>query len=209
MKKENYKGYNNPFATNLRELMQQHGTKQTELSELLGVTRQSIGQYADGTSLPPVDKIIELANYYNVSADYILGLTDITSNDADLRSVCEYTGLSEKSIENIQNLMGGLGSVSMDIDSDFPTYIYQYNGINILNTILEKFDFNKLISFVGHSACQKKEMSSKKLSRKQQYNSAISYNASRYVLNKLFEELMDNVIDELEVEYHGNNSEEE
>lgn len=36
-----------------------------------------------------------------------------------------------------------------------------------------------------------------------------SYNGSRYILNKHFEKLMDNVIDELEVEYHGNNSEEE
>lgn len=101
MVKEIYKGSNSPFATRLRELMAQHGAKQSELAELLGVTRQSIGQYADGTSLPPVDKIIELANYYKVTTDYILGLTDVASTDAELRSVCEYTGLNEKVIKKL------------------------------------------------------------------------------------------------------------
>lgn len=74
MTSNKYKGFYNPFAIRLRFLMRKQNTKQTELSELLGVTRQSIGKYADGSSLPPVDKIIELANYYNVSTDYILGV---------------------------------------------------------------------------------------------------------------------------------------
>lgn len=101
MVKEIYKGYDSPFAIRLCDLMARYNTKQIELAELLGITRQSIGQYADGTSLPPVDKIIELANYYNVSTDYILGLTDVLTTDAELRSICEYTGLSEKVIKEL------------------------------------------------------------------------------------------------------------
>ena len=40
-----------------------------------------------------------LAKFYNVSADYILGFTDVKSPDTNMKAVCEYTGLNEDSIE--------------------------------------------------------------------------------------------------------------
>ena len=49
-----------------------------------------------GTSYLTVKK---LAEYYGVSSDYLLGLTEHETPNAEIRAICEYTGLSEKSVE--------------------------------------------------------------------------------------------------------------
>lgn len=42
--------------------------------------------------------ILILAKYYNVSVDYLLGLSDEPTTDTNMAAVCKYTGLSEKSV---------------------------------------------------------------------------------------------------------------
>ncbi|MBQ6847008.1 MAG: helix-turn-helix transcriptional regulator, partial [Oscillospiraceae bacterium] len=50
---------------------------QSDIADILGTTRQQIGKWENGVQMMGVDKYIKLAEYYNVSVDYILGLTDI------------------------------------------------------------------------------------------------------------------------------------
>ena len=92
--------YNDPFPTNLRELIKNNKTTQEELTAVLNVkTRQSVTGYIDGSTLPTIDKVVALADFFNVSVDYLLGRTAPKTADHDLRFVCEYTGLSEQAIE--------------------------------------------------------------------------------------------------------------
>jgi transcriptional regulator with XRE-family HTH domain len=54
---------------------------------------------------------VYLSKLYNVSTDYLLGLTDVKTNDTTLQSVCEYTGLSEEAIKTItDDYNRGIGS---------------------------------------------------------------------------------------------------
>ena len=103
MDKLNFKCYESPFATRLRALMKKNNTRQNTLAELLGVTRQSISQYCDGTSVPPIDKIVILSKYYNVSTDYILGVSenDAPNDDEALKIVCEYIGLNNNAVKRL------------------------------------------------------------------------------------------------------------
>jgi len=48
--------------------------------------------------------VAKLAQYYGVSIDYLAGLTEYPSPQADIRSICEYTGLTGKSIELLHYL---------------------------------------------------------------------------------------------------------
>ena len=48
-----------------------------------------------------IETLYGLAEFYNVSTDYILGLTDNPTKNAELRAVCDYTGLSGENIEII------------------------------------------------------------------------------------------------------------
>ena len=50
---------------------------QLEVAELLFTTQQQISKYENDIQEIPCRHIITLARYYNVSADYLLGLTDI------------------------------------------------------------------------------------------------------------------------------------
>lgn len=90
--------YNSPFAANLRDLIAQKGTTITALAKVLGISRQAVSQYADGTGQPNVDKLAMIADYFGVSADYLLGLSDIPTRNETVRGIHEKTGLWESAI---------------------------------------------------------------------------------------------------------------
>ncbi len=60
----------------LRCLREDRDIKQKEIAELLGTTQQVYSRYEKGINEMPVRHIITLCKFYNVSADYILGLSD-------------------------------------------------------------------------------------------------------------------------------------
>ena len=45
------------------------------------------------------DRLFVLADFYGVSTDYLLGITDIPTADINIRAICDYTGLTEASID--------------------------------------------------------------------------------------------------------------
>jgi len=49
---------------------------QVQLAEKLGVGKGSISRYEQSAMYPSVDVLIKLCNYFDVSADYLLGLSD-------------------------------------------------------------------------------------------------------------------------------------
>jgi transcriptional regulator with XRE-family HTH domain len=49
---------------------------QADVAKIIGTTQQYYGQYEAGKRPIPFDRIITLAKYYNVSIDYIAGLTN-------------------------------------------------------------------------------------------------------------------------------------
>ena len=64
------------YYPRIRDLREDSDKKQTELAEYLGTTAQYYGLYEKGTSEIPFERAILLAKYYNVSLDYIVGLTN-------------------------------------------------------------------------------------------------------------------------------------
>lgn len=59
----------------IRDLREDADKKQAEIAELLETTQHQYSKYERDIQEIPVRHIITLAKYYNVSADYILGLT--------------------------------------------------------------------------------------------------------------------------------------
>jgi len=60
----------------LRGLREDKDLKQSEIADLVGTTQQQYSKYETGESELPVRALIILADFYNVSADYLLGRTD-------------------------------------------------------------------------------------------------------------------------------------
>lgn len=65
------------YFKRLKDLREDKNLTQSDIADILGTTRQQIGKWENGVQMMGVDKYIKLAEYYNVSVDYILGLTDI------------------------------------------------------------------------------------------------------------------------------------
>lgn len=60
----------------IKALREDHDLKQIDLAEILNTDQSYYAKYENGKRPIPVDRIITLCKYYNVSADYILCLTD-------------------------------------------------------------------------------------------------------------------------------------
>ena len=62
----------------IRDLRNDHGLTQKQIAKLLNVSQNTYSQYEIGVSRFPLDVVVNLAEYYNVSVDYLVGLTDET-----------------------------------------------------------------------------------------------------------------------------------
>ena len=97
--------YNAPFPSNLRAIINEKDTTITALARELGINRQAVSQYADGTGQPNADKLTRIADYFGVSTDWLLGRAGgVKSLDADIVGAGKYTGLSEKAINYLHSI---------------------------------------------------------------------------------------------------------
>lgn len=99
-------GYNTLFAKRLRRLIEEKGITQNQLAEIIGKTRQTINGYTLGNAAPDSDTLIKLCEYFNVSADYLLGLSDVVTVDKDIKFISDYIGLDETVIDNLHSNVG-------------------------------------------------------------------------------------------------------
>lgn len=64
------------FAKKLNTLMQEKNLTKQSLSEKLGISRQAVSKIANGANMPTIDNLISIADYFNVSIDYLVGRND-------------------------------------------------------------------------------------------------------------------------------------
>ena len=66
----------NTFGERLRELRKENGLGQIELAKRIGVGKSIISLWETNSCEPTLSKLIILANFFNVSIDYLAGLED-------------------------------------------------------------------------------------------------------------------------------------
>ena len=82
--------------TSLRiaELRKEKNISQEELADILNTSRQAVSKWERGESYPDIDRLKELAIYFNVSIDYIIGY------DIESTSVASFINKVKECIEN-------------------------------------------------------------------------------------------------------------
>lgn len=90
------------FGVKITVLRKESDMPQAKLAELTGITQQTLSRYEKGERQASLDFVINAADVFGVSTDFLLGKTDIRSAKPDIKTACEVTGLSEKAIKNIQ-----------------------------------------------------------------------------------------------------------
>ena len=66
------------FVQRLSELIENSGKQQNEICKDLGIYKQKFSRWKTGYTEPNLEDLIMLANYFDVSTDYLLGLEDET-----------------------------------------------------------------------------------------------------------------------------------
>ena len=64
------------FSERLKELREEAGLSQIELAKLVKLSKSAIAYWELGQRVPSLEAVIVLADYFNVSLDYIAGLDD-------------------------------------------------------------------------------------------------------------------------------------
>ena len=99
---------------------------QDKCADALGISRGALSFYENGDRKPDAEIIFKMADYFNVSSDYLIGLSDYKTTDTNLQVACKYTGLSEKAILQLQE--------------------YYTTNLNTLNSIIEDHSFYNLLT---------------------------------------------------------------
>lgn len=63
------------YRYRIRDLRRRHGLTQQEIADLLKTSQTMYARYERGANEMPIKHLIALAKYYDVSTDYLLGLT--------------------------------------------------------------------------------------------------------------------------------------
>lgn len=64
----------------LKDVREDRDLSQSDIAKLLGTTRQQVSKWETGAQMMGADKYAKLAEYYNISVDYLLGLIDYPRN---------------------------------------------------------------------------------------------------------------------------------
>ena len=89
------------YRKRLKQLMKEQHLNRTSFADKLGISRQSMGFYLSGERIPKVDIFEKMARTLNVSADYLLGLTDLRTVDRNFQAAIQALNISEKAGKTI------------------------------------------------------------------------------------------------------------
>ena len=131
--------YNKPFPSTLRKLIERKKTTIKAVADYIGVSRQAVSQYQDGSTQPNAETVVKIADFFNVTTDYLLTGQN-KEVDESLNITCDFTGLSPKAVEKI---------VSWKSRDNFSRFWCQH-----LSSIIEAeetetllFDISKLLGY--------------------------------------------------------------
>jgi len=108
---------------------------QQELADYLGLkARQSVSAYCDGFGQPSWENIAKIAEYFNVSTDWLLGVTNIESVEQNIQVAAATLGISGKAAENLARI-----STETEDDNIFIS-LKKSAARDALNSLLESED---------------------------------------------------------------------
>lgn len=100
---------------NLKTLRQQKGVSQQLLADFVMVSQQSINKYENHKVEPDIDTIVKIADYFDVSVDYLIGRTDVKHsaeklnyndlNISESKMINKFRALNDNQKECIINLI--------------------------------------------------------------------------------------------------------
>lgn len=89
------------FSQRIKLLRKEKKLTQQNLADFLEVRRSTYGEYERGKIMPPYDKIQRLADYFNVSVDYLMGATNFKTLDEKIDTIAKRDITDIKQVLNL------------------------------------------------------------------------------------------------------------
>ncbi|MCI7649352.1 MAG: helix-turn-helix domain-containing protein [Oscillospiraceae bacterium] len=113
---------NNTVGERLRAAREMAGLTQKAVADQLEIPRQVISYFENDIRNPNIKTLTILANIYGTSTDFLLDCTDVSTQNADLRAICDYTGLNEEAITVLHIAKMLAKNPSSEISTDYTGY---------------------------------------------------------------------------------------
>lgn len=93
----------NTFGNVLKQLRLQKGLSQVDFAKIINVAKGTVSNWEKGNRNPDHQMLLKIANFFNVSIDYLLCNTDAIENSVNSKWQPELTKKDEKDIEKSLN----------------------------------------------------------------------------------------------------------
>ena len=104
----------------IKELRKKKGLNQKELGEIIGTAANSISQYESGMREPSIELLNKLADFFNVSIDYLLCRENAINVEKENNSIPEYFETPQDAIKFIleQPMIANFGGYDLELMED-------------------------------------------------------------------------------------------
>ena len=103
----------------IRNLREDHELKQDTIAKHLGVVQQTYTNYEKGHTTLPLDYLVKLAKFYNVSSDFLLGLTTFQKPSTEMDKIY----VQGKTLGEIASALSTLSTEKRKMLLDFLSYL--------------------------------------------------------------------------------------
>lgn len=135
----------------LKQLRIKNGLKQQELANMFGLSSGTISFYESEQRKPDIDFIVAVAKYFDVSTDYLLGLTNaIDKENIDISKV---TGLNDFSLTILEQSLKETNNAAAEV---IDTVICGGDFLRFVNLINYKKEKKPTIDIDWSDICDKK-----------------------------------------------------
>lgn len=133
------------FGKRLKELRKANGYTIEQFAYMVGISKSTLGYYENDKRMPDIEILARIADTLNVNADYLIGRTNTTALKGKMKTVCEFTGLSDCAVEYLSELVQNkdyeklsvINHLFDELNEDYDFYSYEtQNGEEAANSIL-------------------------------------------------------------------------
>ena len=90
----------------IKDLREDRDLRQLDVAQAIGIDQRSLSNYETGKTNPDSETVIKLANFFGVTCDYLLGVSD--ANFLGHRAVVKELDEIKRRLEEVQKYLGKL-----------------------------------------------------------------------------------------------------
>lgn len=136
------------FGKRLKELRKEHGCTIEQFADMVGISKSTLGYYENDKRMPDIEILARIANVLNVSADYLIGRTNTTAQKGKMKTVCEFTGLSDSAAEFLAQLvkdkdyekLSVINHLFQELCEDYEFYSGENEASSVLGALFRCFE---------------------------------------------------------------------